>query len=153
MDKYIKQNLQETILAGKFFDAKALITHFSQKEFSDTIYEIADETHTIIVYTFICSLLKEFPQYHFIAAEILLCSLILTSFSSPDIPGIYNSALYHARKALELDPNNINYMESLLFFYSLPNQLISKTETLKIAQKILNLNPNHQYALKILSKK
>lgn len=147
MDKNsIREDLKKAIVTGKFDDARTLIINFSTNELSEVLCVIADDTKSIIVYTFICYLLidKELPKYHIIAAEILSVPLF-------SIPGAYNTALYHVKRALELDPDNIYYKESLLFFYSIPDRLISRDEALEIAREIIKVDPTNVVALDIIS--
>jgi len=147
MDRYVKEKFKELVLEGNFFEAKKIINNFAIDDLSDTLCEIADDSKNISFYSFVCFLLidKELPEYHIMASQLLIIP-----FSY--IIGAYNAALYHARRALELDPLQVDYKEYLLFFYDIPDRLISRKEALKIAYEILEKNPHSEPALSVLQR-
>ncbi|WP_278343214.1 hypothetical protein [Parageobacillus thermoglucosidasius] len=55
------------------------------------------------------------------------------------LPDAYASALYHAKRAVELSPEDVSLKEHLLLFYEIPEKLISKEEAKAIAQEILKI--------------
>ncbi|MCW6086064.1 MULTISPECIES: hypothetical protein [Clostridium] len=87
---------------------------------------------------------QESSALHYIASEL---------FSMPlcHVTGAYNSSLFHARRAIELDPNNISYKEYILLFYNLPEKLIGQYEAKKFAQEVIEKLPNSKVALYILN--
>jgi len=65
------------------------------------------------------------------------------------IPGAYSGAVYHLRKVIELEPNNIMDKEHLLSFYTHPNRLISDEEAKSLVNEILEAKPDSTIAMRI----
>ncbi|TDY04388.1 UNVERIFIED_CONTAM: hypothetical protein BJ099_10823 [Lysinibacillus xylanilyticus] len=74
--------------------------------------------------------------------EKLIISLNFTE--ATDLVGSLNKAFYHARKAVELDEEDIELKEYLLFFYEKPDKLLSNQEAKTLAEEIINLNPKRE---------
>ncbi|MFJ6267099.1 hypothetical protein ACIQGW_19250 [Lysinibacillus xylanilyticus] len=47
---------------------------------------------------------------------------------------------------MELDEEDIELKEYLLFFYDIPDKLLSKQEAKTLAEEIINLNPKREVA-------
>jgi hypothetical protein len=62
----------------------------------------------------------------------------------------FNGALFHARRRLELDSDNLRYKEFLLFFHSVPDDLINDEEAMQICLEILEQDPTNKCALRTL---
>jgi len=82
---------------------------------------------SILYYTFINDLIvnAEKAIYHYLAPMLLsqpLCHL----------DGAYQSAYFHAKRAVELDENNIGDKGYLLFFNAIPDQLLTDEEACTI---------------------
>ena len=85
-----------------------------------------------MVYVFLCDILneKESADIHYLASLILI-----GPFSH--LEGAYAGGYYHAKKAIKLDPDNIGFKEYILFFYSVPEQLLPRNEAISIAKEVL----------------
>lgn len=142
MDKKIKK----LILDGNFDEAQKNIKSFDIELIRELLIELCYETENIIVYSFLYNMLckNESAAVHYIASELLSMPLC-------HVEGAYNSALFHGRRAIELDPHNISYKEYILLFYNLPEQLISEYEAKKFAQEVIEKMPNSKVALDILN--
>ncbi|GAH21613.1 unnamed protein product, partial [marine sediment metagenome] len=81
--------------------AKTLMEKLSDKELSEVLIGLGFENDNILGYVFINSLIamNETAELHSIACGILSSGLC-------HLNGGYQGALFHARRALELDPNN-----------------------------------------------
>ncbi|MFJ8261013.1 hypothetical protein ACIQ4I_03495 [Rummeliibacillus sp. NPDC094406] len=55
------------------------------------------------------------------------------------IEGAYQSAFYHAKKAIEIDENDVSLYEYLLFFNIIPDALLTNQEAKNIECKINEL--------------
>lgn len=64
------------------------------------------------------------------------------------IEGAYSIALFHARELLAI-VENVENLERILFFYNIPDKLVSKEEAQYIAQKILSIESENVVALGI----
>ena len=140
-------NLQKLISLGSFLEAKKLIHDMGVKQLKDTLVTIGYDNENICAYSFVCFLIfaEEKAEYHALAGEVLVQFF-------PYLTGAYETALYHTRRAIELDPNDIDNYGMLLFFHALPliKPLISQEEARSIAIKILAVNPNHVPAQHII---
>lgn len=89
---------------------------------------------------------KEAAHWDRVAAHILVVPLYY-------INGADAVSLYHTKRALELNPNNIGLKQLLLSFYTdLPAPLLTEEETISLANEILILDPNNPNAKEALEK-
>ena len=79
-----------------------------------------------------------------------LASDVLASGALCQLPGAYQIAWYHARRAVELAPDDIGYREFLLFFYGNPEALLTRAEAVAIAQDLLVRDPGNEAARSVL---
>lgn len=77
-----------------------------------------------------------------------LHSIALDSLCNPlcHLEGAYLAAFYHAKKCIELEPNNMQYREFLLFFASVPNDVFEEKSAMNWAKDILKDDPNNEVA-------
>ncbi|HDK7166230.1 TPA: hypothetical protein PTV44_000033 [Clostridium botulinum] len=142
----MNEEINKMILDGKFDEAQKILNFFDAEYVRELLIELCYETENIIVYSFVCNMLckKETRELHYIASELLSMPLC-------HVTGAYNSALFHARRAIELDPNDISYKEYILLFYNLPEKLITESEAKKFAQQVIEKMPDSKVALEILN--
>lgn len=139
--------LKEFILKGDFDQAKKITNHVSYEELDEKLTEIAFNHASISVYTFIMSLVvdQEQVELHEIAFDLLVNPLC-------HIEGAYYAALYHARRCIELtDRQNAKYLSYLLFLHDVPDKVVSGEEAHDTANKILQLDANHEPAKMFLN--
>ncbi|BBW96444.1 hypothetical protein ACPVTF_08110 [Geobacillus icigianus] len=96
----------------------------------------------LLIYSYLINN-NETAYYHYLASELLS-----TAFCH--LPDAYASALYHAKRAVELSPEDVSLKEHLLLFHDIPEKLISKEEAKAIAQEILKIMPNSEAAKNVL---
>lgn len=139
------KNLRTLILSGQFLKAQEVASQMSFKDMENLLLELAYETESIALYSFVFSLLieTENSDLHYLASELLTQPLC-------HIEGAYQAGYFHAKKAIELSPDDIQLQEYLLLFYEIPESLLSKEEAVILAHKILVRNPNSQVALNLL---
>jgi len=135
-DPFIK-NVSE----GDFSAARELVNRFSQEEMEEYLLELAYDTGSILPYSFVCTLLaeRETTELHFSAS-------LLMSQPLCHIQDGYKAALYHARNAVRLSPDDLSLKMYLLFFNHIPEKLISDQEALEIASDILKADPQNELA-------
>lgn len=138
-------NLKELIINGLYSEAEKNIQKMDTLHQADALLKIAFDTENINVYTFtIFMLIKhENSKLHLLASRLLALPFC-------HIEGAYQASVMHLKRAIELEPENIDYLIFLLFFYEVPDQVISKDEAKEVAQRILNYDPSNQIAQKIL---
>lgn len=105
------------------------------------------DTNNIVLYTLVCKMLieNESAGKHRIASYLLAMPLCIYKDA-------YSLALYHAKRALALDPEDVSNKIFLLFFHNIPEQLIEKDEAVKIAHAVLQKEPDCVIAQNILKK-
>lgn len=142
----MSKDIEQLILNGFFEKAKLILESHNINYIREKLLKISYDTGNIITYTFINSILytNETAELHYCASELLCMPLC-------HIEGAYESALFHARKAIELDPEDISYKEYILFFSRLPKKIISDDEIIKYARDVLEEIPDNKAALDVLN--
>ncbi|WP_404445897.1 hypothetical protein LG307_20295 [Sutcliffiella horikoshii] len=138
----MKDQLESYILSGKYLEAEEL---FNSTDFSvayENLLEISFNNENLSNYTFVIYLLSQenHERLHDLA-------YILLSQPLCHVEGAYTSALYHARKAVELSNcREVKYLENLLFLNTVPDCVVSDEEAKEISKKILSIDANHEIA-------
>lgn len=137
----MKTRLEKLIISLNFTEAKALVDSLNKVDLENYMLELCYESENIIYYSFVFDMLKskETSFIHYIASIILSQPLC-------HIEGAYQAAFYHAKKAVELDEDDIELKEYLLFFNDIPDKLLSNQEAKTLAEEIINLNPKSEVA-------
>jgi hypothetical protein len=147
-------NFVESTLKLSFFDclnrgdirgARVIVSRRPNEVVQDWVIEYGFDSNSITAYTFAWQLIheEESADHHFMASTLMATALC-------HIPGGYATALYHARRAIELNPEDIELWEWLLFFYEIPDSLVSREEAEAIAKKVLVVKPDSNPAQKTL---
>ena len=142
MDKIIiVKTLKELILRGDFGKARLLLSQCEKDSLETVLFEIGCDEENICAYAFVSCLIQcnENVEYHCLASELL-------NIAFPHLKGAYQTSLYHLRRAIELDPSDLSLVEGLLFFYELPEKLISEEEARNIVDEALKKNPESPIA-------
>ncbi|MGE0009807.1 MAG: hypothetical protein AB7F19_04635 [Candidatus Babeliales bacterium] len=139
------QKFEEKILSGEFDAAKVVTERMNKDELMQEILYLACKTRNVSIYGFVVNELlnAEKVEWHYIAAEMLLAPLSI-------IDGAYALGVYHARKAIQLEPENLEHKKLLLAFYSTPEPVISREEAINLSKEIIVFEPNNESALEIL---
>jgi hypothetical protein len=142
----IKNTLMQHIISGQYKEAKKVsFDSMTQKDFYNVIMSIGFSTESIAIYTFICFLLKEYES-----AYLHQLAAVVISQGLSHLEGAYSSGLFHARRAVELAPNNISYKEYLLLFNAIPDKLLDDPEAKIIAEEIVSQDPTNSTARKTI---
>lgn len=130
---------------GKFEEAHELAKDLTLDELYQVMVAINEKEPTLTTYGYVISLLleNETAELHYLA------SCILTELLN-SIEGAYVSGYWHAKRAVELEPDNIEYKEYLLEFCDLPGNLLEKKEAVALAKNILEDEPENQKAKNVL---
>lgn len=147
--KTIKNNLIKYILIGDFKNAKTIsFDVISEKDFYDLIIGLGFEIESIALYSFIYFLILEEREPAYLHQ---LAAVLISQALSP-INGSYSVGLYHAKRAVEIDSNNITYKEYLLLFNVIPEKLLNDIQARKIAEEILAEDSTNNVALEIINR-
>jgi len=143
----IEKVFLEFITQGLYKKATELLIHLNEGQYRDFIMKRGFEKPSIALYSYICFILynNETAEKHFFTARLLAHPLCV-------LEGAYSSALFHMRRAIELDPENSEYKSEILFFYGTPDDVMSAEEASAIAYELLCNNPNDESALEVLKK-
>ena len=136
------KDLEKLILAANFEEARKIVSKEDFNSFSDEMLSIAYQNESIANYSFLNYLLirEETNNLHDLAFSLLVNPLC-------HLEGAYNSALYHARRSVELtEGQNVGSLENLLFLNNVPEELVSDQEVIEICRKLLSLDESNQVA-------
>lgn len=97
------------------------------------------------LFNFICFLGENSTEEKIISFVSMILATSLCHFE-----GAYKKAYLLAQKAVLKEPNNLQNLEWLLFFYNLPDNIMSDNELKKIVETILTLDNNNEKAVKYL---
>jgi len=141
----MKEKIKQLITSGDFQKAIEYIENEDRNILEQVVLELGFDEESISAYSFVCYLINnnETAYYHYLASELLSTALC-------HLPDAYASALYHAKRAVELSPEDVSLKEHLLLFHDIPEKLISKEEAKAIAQEILKIMPNSEAAKNVL---
>jgi len=141
-----REHFRKLILSGNFEEAYVeYAVNMQCKELNNELLALAFDVQNILIYAFVCHLINKnnCADYHHFAAGIMSHPLCF-------IDGAYEVALYHTKRVLEIAPEDIEAMEMLLFFNTVPDKLISDEEATGIAHAILCKKPQNKTALNYL---
>lgn len=113
------QEILELILLGEFELAYKKELEINEK-ISRKLFEMSYDLENIAIYSYYNYKIarQENPDDHYQASLIL--SQILNT-----INGAYDMAFYHAKRAIELDPCNLEYKEYILIFQHYPDLTVN----------------------------
>lgn len=137
----MEREIERNLVNGNFKEVDRLLENVP---INDTLIEIGYRTENLIVYTYITYRITEAKPIERVFWHLLADSILEHCFNF--IEGGYLSALYHIRKAEEIEPENPRVLEALLYIYGLPEQLIDETEAYSIANRLLQIEPDNKSA-------
>lgn len=138
-----KDKLYQLLSDGNVYEAGELIKSIDggllNKEIRDVLLKISFSKESIVPYVVVLKLLTE-------GENAYLHAFASTLLSNPLcwIEGAYYAGLYHQKRAVELEPQNIVYKEYLLSYNMLPDEVFSDEEALEVRKQILNLDPENK---------
>ncbi len=140
----ILKKIKELIFKGDFEEARKSIEKYEYNYIKDTFILYTYETENISIYSFAMYMYNIYSEIIWlkIAIDILIYSL-------NHLEGAYSVALFHSRELLKKQ-KNVENMDRMLFFYNLPDELISYKEAENIANEILKLDPDNEIAISVL---
>ncbi|MGE0009579.1 MAG: hypothetical protein AB7F19_03475 [Candidatus Babeliales bacterium] len=139
------QKFYKLLYYGEFAQAHVLAKHLNLDELWQVMIAINYEKPSILSYGYVIAVLiqKETAGYHYLASRILIKIL-------NEMEGAYAAGFWHAKRALELETDNIDYKMQIINFYSLPGNLLDKRHAALLAQEILEIDPSNYDAIEIL---
>ncbi len=137
------KKLEEKLLQGKYADAEKICKKMSRKDLGNMIMNIAYETESISVYSFIQYMIYKTEQLEWmeLAIDVMINPLCF-------LEGAYSIALFHSREVLRIE-KNVENLERILFFYHIPEKLVSIEEAKEIAKEILKMDPTNKVVFEL----
>lgn len=129
----------------RFEELSKLLQSKRQKEVETLLHTIAFDDECLLVYTFINSLIhkQETAAMHYLASSIMALAL-------NHLPNGYKIAYYHASKAIELSPYDVELKTYMLLFYSIPEKFLSREVAFDYAKEVYDNDKNNNAARLVL---
>lgn len=133
------KDFEKLIYYGRYEEARFLVSELTQDQLFEKLIKIKP-IYTLYGYVVNLLLEQENSVFHQLASKILL--------KFPDfIKGAYASAYWHAKRAVQLAPQDIEFKLWLLKFKALPGNLLSNDDAIQLAQSIIDIDPGNKEAL------
>ncbi len=132
------KKLEEKLLQGKYADAEKICEKMDIKNVGSMLMNIAYDTENICVYSFVQYMIWKTEQIEWMELAI---DIMINPFCF--LEGAYSVALFHSREVLRIK-KDIKNLERILFFYHIPEKLVSTEEAKKIAEEILKVEPTNK---------
>lgn len=139
------EQLIDLIYHGKYKEAAEICSNFTLKELNEKILSTAYDSNNFCLYSFSLYMFTTSNKLEWLEIAV---SLVIGPLCF--VEGAYSIGLFHTRQLIEKELNKKNLL-SLLFFYTLPEKLITTEEALDTATKILEFDSYDQTALKIIN--
>lgn len=139
------EELKKLLETFKFNELHNILLEKSEIEIESVLFTIAYDYECLLVYTFINSIItkNETSTWHYFASSIMAKAFNHLSNG-------YQIAYYHAIKAIELSPDNIDLKNYILLFYSIPEKLLNRNTALDYAREVYDNNKNNNAARMVL---
>ncbi len=131
---------------GFYEEAKNVLKDYTIDQIAALLHILMDRHQSVALYTYAFFMLldQETAQGHVLVGRLLL--------QLKNVCGAQSGALFHARRAVELEPHSLLTLEFLLVFYALSEPLLTDDEACVYAQQLLAIDPEHAMALKVVQK-
>ncbi|MBQ5988518.1 MAG: hypothetical protein IJL67_03390 [Oscillospiraceae bacterium] len=142
----MQEAIKKYIFEGNYHLAEEVCGKMKMPEIHDILLTLAYDTDSICIYSFIRYMISKtnLPSWIGLAVEVMIHPLC-------HIEGAYSIALFHSRELLKLEYNEKN-LEMILFFYDIPEKLITQSEAESVAKELLAIAPENKVALSVLER-
>lgn len=140
-------NLIQLINNGNYDESENICKKLNFKNLENDLIKYAYDSCNFSLYSFAFYMYIKKQDEKWLKLSL---SLIIGPLCFVD--GAYSIGLFLARQLVKKD-RSVDNLVQLLFFYDIPEKLLSKDEALEIAEQILKLNPDNQIALKVIKDK
>lgn len=137
------ETIKRLISENNFSEVYDLI--LKDKSLLDRIGLLTYEEPNAHLFRFICFLGENGKEEKITSFASMILATSLCHFE-----GAYKKAYLFAQKAVLKEPNNLQNLEWLLFFYDLPDNMVSDNELKGYIEAILKLDNNNEKAIKYL---
>ncbi len=137
------ETIKQLISENNFSEVYDLI--LKNKGLLDKIELLTYEESNNQLFDFICFLGENSKEERIISFASMILATSLCHFE-----GAYKEAYSFAQKAVLTEPNNLQNLEWLLFFYDLPDNIMNDSELKELVETILKIDNNNEKAIKYL---
>lgn len=129
-----RQHLEYLVIKGKLLLAKQKLLSFGQQVWVDVVIYLAYEERNVCAYTFVWFLMQEeeTAYLHYLAYRIVIAAFPI------QLAGCDAVALFHIKRAMQLEPANEKYREHFIMLHTPPlgpSTLISADEVEKVIKQ------------------
>ncbi len=141
----MNRNLADYLRRGDLNAGLAAIVDCPIPELRSELLEFAFESGSVVAYSFAHEIISLHNNWEsqYLASEVMATAL-------NHLQGAYLVALFHARQALSLNPDDVGLWEYILLFHDIPEQLIGDDEAVQIAKRILTIKPDSVVARRVV---
>jgi hypothetical protein len=131
---------QKNVLNGDFNEAYKIMLNMTNKDIQDQLIEISVEDQCMLPYVFMVNtlLMKENAEDHSIMANLMISSYNVLNSA-------YEIALWHAKRALEINDKCIEALAIIMYLGMHPDSKLTREDTEKARKRIEEIDPNHPY--------
>lgn len=136
----INSDFQESIINGNFEMACKFMNNLENIEIQNQLISISIEDQSLMSYEFLTYVISknEKADYHAILANLMISAYNV-------LPGAYEIALMHTKKALELDEKCIEAWAMIMYLGMHPDSRLTRKDMEIAKEKIKEIDPNNQY--------
>ncbi len=129
---------------GFYEQARALLSSYSYEKIAELLLTLTQRHQSVAFYTYAFFMLldQEHAMGHLLAGQLLM--------QLKNVIGAQSGALFHARRAMQMDPGSLQCLDFFLSFYTLSESLLTIEEALYCARQIVYIDPEHEYARIVL---
>ncbi|TDL96594.1 hypothetical protein [Macrococcus carouselicus] len=144
----MREQIEVLILDGEFERVRQLMTEHDFMEFEEAFISAAQNTESILFYTFIIEEMKlnETAELHDLAFLLLVYPL-------SDLTDAFKAAYYHAERSVQLTGSReVKSLLQLLFLYTVPEPALTDRQAYQVAKQILKLDAQNKIARELMKK-
>ena len=136
------EELKTFLFQGRYAELEQICKNMNAARIEDMILEIAYETDSISVYSFVRYMIEKTgsSDWRKLAFQVMAFPLCF-------VEGAYSVALFHARELLSME-RTVENLDRMLFFYDIPERLLDQKEAKAIVNEILTIEPKNELALR-----
>lgn len=147
-DHQLKEQIEVLILNGEFERVRQLMTDNDFLDFEEAFIGAAQNTESVMFYTFIVEVMKEQES-----AELHDLAFLLLVYPLSEVTDAFKAAYYHAERSAELtDYKEIKSLLQLLFLYTVPEPVLTDRQAYQVAKEILKLDPQNKIARDLMKR-
>ncbi|GGB01192.1 hypothetical protein ERX37_08795 [Macrococcus hajekii] len=144
----MREQIEVLILDGQFERVRQLMTEHDFMEFEEAFIGAAQNTESVLFYTFIVEEMKKNET-----AELHDLAFLLLVYPLSELTDAFKAAYYHAERSVQLtESKEVKSLLQLLFLYTVPEPVLTDRQAYQVAKQILVLDPHNKIARDLMKK-